>query len=144
MAVEESVDSDDDEPASPHLLSEPPVLLIAGHNAVRFDFALLLCECLRHRLSCDCFCRWLFVDTLHVIGALAEHGCKKLQCMVTTLGSPADLRAHRALDDTIALRHVGIALAERWGMTLTKLLQYFALEVDLDSSIAQISVLLTA
>ena len=97
---ERSADSDDEqEPGLPRLLPDPPVLLIAGHNSVRFDFALLLCECLRHRMSCDCFRRWLFVDTLHVIKALAERSCMKLQCLVKTLGSPADLRAHRALDD---------------------------------------------
>ena len=136
-------DSDDEEePGLPRLLPDPPVLLIAGHNSVRFDFALLLCECLRHRMSCDCFRRWLFVDTLHVIKALAEHSCKKLGCMVKTLGT--DLRAHRALDDCIALRHVGVALAERVGMTLPMLLEQFALELDLDTSVAQISVLMSA
>ncbi len=42
---ERSADSDDEqEPGLPRLLPDPPVLLIAGHNSVRFDFALLLCD----------------------------------------------------------------------------------------------------
>ena len=96
-AVVESDDSDDDDnPRPPRLPSVPPVLLIAGHNAMRFDFPLLLCECLRHGMPCDCFERWLFVDTLHVLQAVKKHDCHKLQCSVRALGSPADLRAHRA------------------------------------------------
>ena len=83
--VERSADSDDEAeiPAGfPQLLPEPPVLLIAGHNSIRFDFTLLLCECLRHCVPCECFRQWLFVDTLHVVKALAEHSCMKLQELV--------------------------------------------------------------
>ena len=97
MATAETDDSDDDEQRVPQLQPDPPVLLLAGHNALRFDFPLLLSECLRHCLPCDCFEQWLFVDTLHVAQALAPHGCGKLQCLVKLGGDPADLRAHRAL-----------------------------------------------
>ena len=97
MATAETDDSDDDEQRVPQLQPDPPVLLLAGHNALRFDFPLLLSECLRHCLPCDCFEQWLFVDTLHVAQALAPHGCRRLQCLVKQLGDPADLRAHRAL-----------------------------------------------
>ena len=62
-------------------------------------------ETLRALRMLECFKRWLYVDTLHVVGAF-EHSCKKLQCLVKLLGETADLRAHRALDDTVALRHV--------------------------------------
>ena len=87
------------------------VLLLVGHNALNFDFPLLLAECLRHNISCSCFQTWLFVDTLHAVSSGGS--CKKLQCLVRFLGDPTDLRAHRALDDCIALRHVVVALSER-------------------------------
>jgi hypothetical protein len=89
-------DESDDEDWETRLLPEPPLLLLAGHNAFRFDYPLLLCECLRHRLSCDCFQEWRFVDTMHIAQALAEHGCVKLQCLVRLCGDAKDLRAHRA------------------------------------------------
>ena len=104
---------------------------------------MLLAECLRHCVPCECFKRWLYMDTLHVVGAF-EHSCKKLQSLVKQLGETADLRAHRALDDTVALRHVANALAERVGCTLPELLRQFALELDFDKSLAVLSILLVA
>ena len=104
---------------------------------------MLLAECLRHCVPCDCFRKWLYVDTLHVVGAF-EYSCKKLQCLVKLLGETADLRAHRALDDTVALRHVSNVLAERMGCTLPELLRQFALELDFDRSLAVLSILLVA
>ena len=104
---------------------------------------MLLAECLRHCVPCDCFRKWLYVDTLHVVSA-CEHSCKKLQCLVKLLGETADLRAHRALDDTVALRHVFNVLAERVGCTLPDLLRQFALELDFDRSLAVLSILLVA
>ena len=58
------------------------------------------------------------------------------------LGETADLHAHRALDGTIALRHVSNVLAERLGCTLPELLRQFALELDFDKSLAVLSILL--
>ncbi len=60
------------------------------------------------------------------------------------LGDPADLRAHRALDDCVALRHVAVALAEQVGLDLPLWLQQFACELDLRSSLLQLDVLLDA
>ncbi len=140
-ALAEGCESDDDEPAWPELFPDP-VLLLAGHNALRFDFPMLLAECLRHRMSCQCFDRWLFAETMHVCQAVAEHGCMKLQCLVRKFGCSADLRAHRALDDCVALRHVGCALAEAVGEDLPALLRRVAVELDLHSSFAQLSVLM--
>ena len=100
---------------------------------------MLLAECLRHCVPCECFKKWLYVDTLHVVGAF-DYSCKKLQCLV--LGESADLRSHRALDDTVALRHVSNVLAERVGCTLPDLLRQFALELDFDKSLAVLSILL--
>ena len=68
----------------------------------------------------------------------------KLQCLVKVLGDPADLRAHRALDDCVALRHVAAALAEQVGLDLPLWLQRFACELDLRSSVLQLDVLLDA
>ena len=116
---------------------------VAAQPWTRFDFPLLLCECLRHHISCDCFEHWLFVDTLHAVQA-ARSGCMKLQCLVKVLGDPADLRAHRALDDCVALRHVAVALAEQLGLDLLLWLQRFACELDLRSSLLQLDVLLDA
>ena len=68
----------------------------------------------------------------------------KLQCLVKVLGDPADLRAHRALDDCVALRHVAATLAEQLGLDMPLWLQRFAFELDLRNSILQLDVLLDA
>jgi len=141
-AVADADDSEDDDVQSTRLRPDAPTLLLAGHNAFKFDFPLLLCECLRHGISCDGFQQWLFADTLQVVQASAR-GCLKLQCLVKLLGDPADLRAHRALDDCVALRHVGVALAEQLDTDLPSLLKrFFAFEIDLRSSLVQLSVLM--
>jgi len=139
-AVKETDDSED-EPEELQIV-EDPVLLLAGHNAIRFDFPFLLCECQRNKISVGCFEHWLFADTLHICQAFPDHGCSKLQCLIRSLSRGEDLRAHRALDDCIALRRVVIALAWKAGVSLPSLMHSFAVAVDLDSSIAQISVLL--
>ena len=90
MAVADETDSENEDPEPTRLLSEPPLLLLGGHNSVRFDFPMLLAECLRHCVPCDCFQKWLYVDTLHVVSAF-NHSCKKLQCLVKLLGETADL-----------------------------------------------------
>ena len=51
-------------------------------------------------------------------------------------------RAHRALDDCVSLRQVMAAAALGLGMSLSALLGRFAQEVDLPSSVAQLSVLM--
>ena len=61
--------------------------------------------------------------------------------MVRTFGSSTDLRAHRALDDCVALRHVGCAWAGLVGDP-PALLRRADLEVDLHTSLAQLSVLI--
>ena len=139
----DETDSENEDPELTQLLSEPPLLLLGGHNACRFDFPMLLAECLRHCVPCECFKKWLYVDTLHVVGAF-EYPCKKLQCLVKHLGETADLRAHRALDDTAALRHVSNVLAERVGCTLPGLMRQFAIELDFDRSLVVLSILLVA
>ena len=168
-SIQEDVwDSDDDEPRAPRL-EETPVLLLAAHNGARasvcltylcervdrvrahmpklsrfkarFDFPLLLCEVMRHDLSCAPFERWLFVDTLAALHSVHRHACMKLQCL--SLRIMADTgRAHRALDDCVSLRQVVAAAALVLGVSASTFLKHFAQEVDLPSSRAQISVLM--
>ena len=140
-AVKETEDDTEDDPEEPEIV-ENPILLLAGHNAIKFDFPFLLCECYRNKISVSCFEHWLFVDTLQIGQAFPDHGCLKLQCLIRSLSGGEDLRAHRALDDCIALRRVVIALAWKAGVSLPSLMHSFAVAIDLDSSIAQISVLL--
>ena len=73
MTVVDETDSENEEPQQTQLLSEPPLLLLGGHNSVRFDFPMLLAECLRHCVPCDCFQKWLYVDTLHIVGRSITH-----------------------------------------------------------------------
>ena len=47
------------------------------------------------------------------------------------------LRAHRALDDAIALRDVVVTQAERLGVTLCQLLAPFVMECDLSETLIQ-------
>ena len=108
---------------------------------MRFDFPLLLCEAMRHDLSCAPFERWLFVDTLAALHSVHRHACMKLQCL--SLRAMADTgRAHRALDDCVSLRQVVAAAALVLGVSASTFLKHFAQEVDLPSSRAQISVLM--
>jgi len=121
-AVQEDVaDTDDDEPRMPQP-EETPILLLAGHNGarasvlagavavgqkwglytngselvtkVRFDFALLLCEVIRHGLPCRPFESWRFVDTMAVLQVTSRHGCAKLQCLSHRIMAETG-RAHR-------------------------------------------------
>ena len=62
---------------------------------VRFDFALLLCEVIRHGLPCRPFESWRFVDTMVVLQATSRHGCAKLQCASHRIMAEMG-RAHRA------------------------------------------------
>ena len=116
-------------------------LLGSACSKVRFDFPLLLCELLRHGLSCAPFERWLFVDTLVALRAASRHACLKLQCL--SLRVMADTgRAHRALDDCVSLRQVVVAAALALGVPPSTWLRDFAQELDLPSSVAQLSVLM--
>ena len=120
--------------------TEDVQFILAGHNAIKFDFPLLLAECCRHNLDTDCFDRWSYVDTMHILQD--GHACCKLQCLVKGLFQPEDLRAHRALDDCVALRKVVESVAQRLGVRLRFLFESFAVGVDTASSLAQLRVLM--
>ena len=66
----------------------------------------------------------------------------KLQCLLRALCDPSDLRAHRALDDCIALRHVMSCTAERLGVGLLDLLRLFTVVLDEPASYVQVCAIL--
>jgi len=134
-------DTEDDEPREPQV-EESPVLLLAAHNGLRFDFPLLLCELLRHGLPCWQLEQWRFVDTLPVLQATTGHGCVKLQCLSLRILAETG-RAHRALDDCVSLRQVMRAASLVLGTSAPSLLARFAYELDAPSSLAQLAVLMT-
>ena len=145
-AIHEASDSsEEDKPPLPRPLDDPPSLLVAAHNGHRFDFAVLLFECHRHRLPMTPFRRWFFVDTLHVLAsAKVELGgaCLKLQCLANTAIDTGELCAHRALDDTIALRQVVHNAASRLGCSVIDLLRPFSVQWDEQASTAQVAALI--
>ena len=144
-AILDGSDESDAEPLPPGPPDAPPSLLLIGHNSFRFDFAVILFECERHKLSTTPFRRWLFADTLHVLeSAKSELGgaCLKLQCMINTIASAKDLRAHRALDDCIALHCVVHSVAYKLGCSVTDLMRKFACRWDEQAGAAQIAALI--
>ena len=120
---------------------EVPTVILAAHNGVKFDFAMILFECARHGCSWASLENWLFVDTLSIVQSSVAKlgGCAKLQCLVR--GNCAELQAHRALDDCIALRAVLQHLADMLGIPLLDVLRPFAMKLDVHASVAQISVM---
>ena len=144
--IHESADdeSEDELPLYPRPPDSPACLLIAAHNGARFDFAVLLFECHRHGVRTTPFRQWLFVDTLHVLeSARNELGgaCFKLQCLVNATVDAQELRAHRALDDCIALRHVMHSVASRLSCSIIDLLRPFAVQWDEPVSAVQVAAL---
>ncbi len=120
---------------------ETPTVILAAHNGIKFDFAMILFECARHGCSWAPLVDWLFVDTLSVvqaIGVASLGGCAKLQCLVRghCIGC---LQAHRALDDCIELRAVVQHVADLVGVPLLDLLRPLAVRLDLPASIASMS-----
>ena len=140
--VQEMSDSSDDEPSATKPAEEQATVLIAAHNG-KFDFALLLFECHRHSLDVTTFENWLFVDTLRITRAVVEMSgsCHKLQCIIQRFRGSANLTAHRARDDCIALMDIIMRLASHLDVPLGRLLQHFAERFQLSASMAQVSVL---
>ena len=143
-AVDSGHDSSGDEGdgAWPTLRAAPPVILIAAHNGIGFDFPMLASECWRSSVPLDAMAQWLLVDTLPALRAVgpAAGECLKLQCLAKGRGS--DLRAHRALDDALALRDVMSHTAASLGQAPRDLLLQFAVSVDAAATAVQIGSLL--
>jgi len=143
-AVHDGSDESDVELSPARPPDAPPRLLLVGHNSIRFDFTVLLFECARHKLSTTPFRQWLFADTLHVLETTKSElggACLKLQCLFSSIASARDLRAHRALDDCLALRCVVHNVAYRLGCSVTELMRRFACSWDELESMAQIAAL---
>ena len=136
--VSDGESSADEVATLPRLKSELPDVVVVAHNGMKFDFAFLMCECYRCLLPLDSLTRWRYVDTLEVVKAVGMFGCMKLQCMLDTAGCAGGLRAHRALDDAIALRGVVKFMAEALGVSTPNLLRRFVCELDLPTSVAQL------
>lgn len=154
-SLAENAFSSDDESSSTELLEEPrlphvravtPDIVLVAHNGMKFDFPFLLSQCYRSQIPLLIFAKLKYVDTLAIIRAIdgpLYGGCMKLQCMLTHLGNCSGgtmgLRAHRALDDAIVLKDVVDNIAHRVGVSRQHLLSVFAHELDVETSIAQLS-----
>ena len=137
-AVSDGESSADEVAALPSLKSEVPEVVVVAHNGMKFDFAMLLSECCRCSLPLHPLTRWRYVDTLAVAKAAGMLDCVKLQCMLRATGCAGELRAHRALDDAIALRGVVKYMADALGVSTPNLLRRFVCELDLPASVAQL------
>ena len=86
---------------------------------------------------------WSYVDTLDVLTA-TDCECRKLQCAFRAFTGPPHpgLRAHRALDDCIALAAVIRRISGSLGVTPWMLLRPFATRLDEASTRAGLSALL--
>ena len=141
-ALVDATSSDEEgESALPSVRFPPRTVLLAAHNGFRFDFAILVSECLKHDCNLWILVDFKFVDTLDVVRACAAaglsvaDGCARLQCLARTCCCTAAGRAHRALDDTVVLRSVIRQLAEMLGSTPAALLGPFARELDLEATL---------
>ena len=131
-------DSDSEaEPCVTTSYDDPPQILLVSHNGLKFDFAILVSEVMRSKSDYLPLQRFGYVETLDVFRPVST-GCVKLQCLCRehTVGD-GHLRAHRALDDAIALRDVVVTQAERLGVTLCQLLAPFVMECDLSETLIQ-------
>ena len=61
--------------------------------------------------------------------------------LLSVRGRCAELQAHRALDDCIALRAVLLHLADLLGIPVLDVLRPFAMKLDANASLAQMSVM---
>ena len=137
-------ESSTDELAVSRLKSSIPDVILVAHNGIRFDFPMLLSECYRCNMSLDAMSKWKYADTLavaRVLDPILFGGCMKLQCMLRISAANA-LRAHRALDDAIALRSVTAHLSDALGVSILRLLENFVVQLDGPTSVAQLSVVI--
>lgn len=145
-AVQEDSDSSADSTSGLPSLKEPvPQMMLIAHNGFRFDFPLILSECLRHNVDVGNLSSCGFVDSLSVMQALEPErygGCPKLQCVANRVSTCEGLRAHRALDDCYALREVLLHVAASLGTPIKSLMRHFAVGLDLEASLVHIGTLL--
>ena len=113
---------------------------------LKFDFPLLLAECVRHNCGLNHLAAWKYVDTLAVLkqidGVKVADGCAKLRCLRAACGNTGTGCGHRALTDAIVLGDVVGHIAATLGVTAEALLRPFAFSLDMPSSLASVSFLL--
>ena len=144
LSVPEETDTDSDDARSPSrsMTQEVGVTLVA-HNGRAFDFPFLASACLRSGVDVSPMSRWHYVDTLDLLRAADATGCNKLQCAFhRACAGPSCLRAHRALDDCVALRHVVRHVSASFGVAPSELLRQFTFGLDAGPTVAQLSAMI--
>jgi DNA polymerase III epsilon subunit-like protein len=139
------LDSDDDseDGRSPAAMKQDLEVCLVAHNGAKFDFPFMLQECLRAGIAPAAMLSWVYVDTLDVVRATDGAGeCAKLQCALRVCCGPPTLRAHRALDDCVALEAVVRHLSASLGIRPWELLRPFAFRLDGASAVAQMTALI--
>ena len=135
-------DSEDDQPVATAMRPDLDIMIVS-HNGQKFDFPFLLSECMRAGIGSGAMAAWVYVDTLDVLRAADSVGdCRKLQCAFRSCSGSPDLRAHRALDDCLALGCVVRHVCESLGVTPSMLLGHFANRLDEVSTCLGLSALL--
>ena len=143
LSVLESDDDSEDGRLPAVTMKQDLEVAVVAHNGAKFDFPFLLSECMRAGLGPAVMSSWIYVDTLDVLRATDRAGeCKKLQCALRVCSGPPSLRAHRALDDCIALEAVVGHVSASLGITPWALLRPFACRLDETATVAQMSALL--
>ena len=136
-------DEDSDDGRSPAAMKQDLEVCLAAHNGAKFDFPFMLQECLRAGVGQAAMSSWVYVDTLDVLRATDGAGeCAKLQCALRVCCGPPTLRAHRALDDCVALEAVVRSVSCSLGIKPWELLRPFAFRFDSSSAVAQMNSLI--
>ena len=142
LSVLESDDDSEDGRLPPAAMKQNVEVAVAAHNGLKFDFPFLLSACMRAGVGSAAMASWIYVDSLDVLRAIDCAGeCQKLQCAFRLCSGPQSLRAHRALDDCIALEAVVRHVSASVGVTPWALLCPFACRLD-GAAIAQMSALI--
>ena len=135
-------DSEDDQQIATAMKPDMDVMIVA-HNGIKFDFPFLCAEVLRAGIAPVDMAAWVYVDTLDVLRVTDHTGeCNKLQCAFRSCSGPPSLRAHRALDDCIALRSVVHHISASLGVAPFVLLRQFASRMDENTTCSQLTALL--
>ena len=141
-ALDAEDDSEDDQHGATAMKPDLDVMIVA-HNGIKFDFPFLCAEVLRAGIAPVDMTAWVYVDTLDVLRVTDHTGeCNKLQCAFRSCSGPPSLRAHRALDDCIALRSVVQHISASLGVAPFVLLRQFASRMDENTTCSQLVALL--
>ena len=99
-------------------------MLLLRAVRLRFDFPMMVCECLRAGLDMLRISEWRFADSVHVLRDVKiADNCAKLQCLTRACGAGRGMNAHRALDDVRVLLEVSEHAATRQGVSLAEIVR---------------------